>query len=434
MIVGILLSVVGDRRYSDTSQTDRTLGSVAQQRRRPAVGGKVVKRSLQKTAPLFLLPAAVALVLMALSVSVEPAPAQTSQGYWQVAEIRFGIIEPPVVAQRDITVRAPKSNQQPEPKPLECSGMAWHEGQLIISSDRHGHLLFTCPIDLASMKIGTPVPYVVIQNEENLLDDAEALTVRTQPDGSARVYVLCSLSNDRSERPLPKRRHMLRLRLAPGKNFAVEQPLVLNASKIRTETNKHFNAVGIEPYRTFYGDFPAENKNTYRWGNVEGISFTPTDPTLLLCGMRNPLVSGMAPMLVVRGVDAAFQTEDPDMLQLVDLFTIDLGLRGVSDVCWDPLTKGYLVSAAKSNGPKLDKDQPFPPNTLDSALFWWSGRKNEMPILFARVPDMKIEAICRLGSSPFIAICSDEGDVSEGREDRQSILTILYFTGIATRS
>ena len=46
-------------------------------------------------------------------------------------------------------------------------------------------------------------------------------------------------------------------------------------------------------------------------------------------------------------------------------------------------------------------------------------------------PDMKIEAICRLGSSRFIAICSDEGDVSEGREQRQSVLTILDFRGIA---
>ena len=87
-------------------------------------------------------------------------------------------------------------------------------------------------------------------------------------------------------------------------------------------------------------------------------------------------------------------------------------------------------AAAKSNGPKLDKDQPFPPNTLDSALFWWSGRKKDRPMLFATVPDMKIEAICRLGTSRFIAIGSDEGDVSEGREQRQSVLTILEFTGV----
>jgi hypothetical protein len=43
---------------------------------------------------------------------------------------------------------------------------------------------------------------------------------------------------------------------------------------------------------------------------------------------------------------------------------------------------------------------------------------------------MKLEAICRLGNTNFIAIGSDEGDVSEGREQRQSVLTILYFTGL----
>ena len=43
---------------------------------------------------------------------------------------------------------------------------------------------------------------------------------------------------------------------------------------------------------------------------------------------------------------------------------------------------------------------------------------------------MKIEAICRLGDTGFIAVGSDEGDVSEGREQRQSVLTILYFTGL----
>ena len=43
---------------------------------------------------------------------------------------------------------------------------------------------------------------------------------------------------------------------------------------------------------------------------------------------------------------------------------------------------------------------------------------------------MKIEALCRLGKSPFIALGSDEGDDSEGREQRQSVLTIMEFTGI----
>jgi hypothetical protein len=116
-------------------------------------------------------------------------------------------------------------------------------------------------------------------------------------------------------------------------------------------------------------------------------------------------------------------------LQVIDLLTLDLGDRGVSSIAWDPMTKGYLIAAGKSNGPRLDKDQPFPPNTLDSALFWWSGRKSEKPIQIAGVPEMKIEAMCRLGFSRFIAVASDEGDESEGREQRQSVLTVMDFTG-----
>ncbi|HSV27228.1 MAG TPA: hypothetical protein VLH60_04985, partial [Sedimentisphaerales bacterium] len=76
------------------------------------------------------------------------------------------------------------------------------------------------------------------------------------------------------------------------------------------------------------------------------------------------------------------------------------------------------------------EDQPWPPNELDSALFWWSGRKNEAPILIATFPDMKIESVCRLGETHFIAVGSDEADISEGRtRQQQSILTIMHFTG-----
>jgi len=143
------------------------------------------------------------------------------------------------------------------------------------------------------------------------------------------------------------------------------------------------------------------------------------------------LCSDSAMFVVVRGVAEAFDTADPRKMQIEDMFALDLGDRGVSDLCWDPLTKGYLIAAAKSSGPRLNKDQPFPPNTLDSALFWWSGRKTERAILFARLPDMKVEAICRLGSTRFIALGTDEGDVSEGRvQQQQSVIAIMYFTGV----
>lgn len=347
-----------------------------------------------------------------------------------VAEIHFGIIEPPVVAQQDITICTPVSAQQTEEKPLECSGMAWANGRLIVASDRHGLTLFTCPIDLERMTIGVPVPRTVIGNEQELLDDAECLAIRRDARRELVVYVMCSLSNDPDELPLPKRRHMLRLGLRDLDPARVARPVVISAGVLRDEIHKRFEALGVEPYRTFHADFSGSDKNTYRWGNVEGMCFTP-DGRRLLLGMRNPLLGAYAMIAVVEGVDDAFDTRDANRLRLTDLFAIDLGERGVSDLCWDPVTRGYLITAAKSNGPKLGKDRPFPPNTLDSALFWWNGNKADQPILAARFPDMKVEAVCRLGQTPFIAIGSDEGDVSEGRPaQQQSVVTVMYFTGV----
>jgi hypothetical protein len=346
-----------------------------------------------------------------------------------VADIRFEIVEPPIVAQRDITVRAVTSNQQLEKKPFECSGMVWLDGRLILTSDRHEHVLFVCPVDLDKMTIGAPSPHVVIRNEQELLQDAESITIRRSRNGKPVLYVMCSLSNDRTAMALPKRAHMLRCSIKQLDPLSVGRPVVVDASPIRAAVNEHFKDAGITPYSTYWADFTGDNKNTYRWGNVEGVAFTP-DVSTMLCGMRNPLVGGSALFFALRGVDEAFDASDANLTKLIDLFPLDLGRRGVSDICWDPVTRGYLIAAARSNGPKLDKDQPFPPNTLDSALFWWSGRKSDKPVCFARAPDMKIEAICRLGGSRFIAICSDEGDVSEGRTARQSVLTILDFRGI----
>ena len=359
------------------------------------------------------------------------APVRGQSGYGgAVAEVHFGLVEPPVVAQQDITVTASISAQQTERKPLECSGMTWADGRLVLISDRHGLMLFTCPIDLEAMTIGTPTPHVVIGNEQELLDDAECLAVRTGRRGEPIVYVLCSLSNDPDELPLPKRRHMLRMALRDLDADGVARPAVLNAGKIRDLINECFESVGIEPYRTFHADFSGSQKNTYRWGNVEGMCFLPDGRGLLL-GMRNPLLATHALMAVVDGVDEAFDTRDVSRFRLIDLLALDLGDRGISDLTWDPLTRGYLIAAGKSAGPKLSKDQPFPPNTLDSALFWWSGHKRDRPILFARFPDMKVEAVCRLGQTRYVAVASDEGDVSEGRpQQQQSVITVLYFTGI----
>ncbi len=349
-----------------------------------------------------------------------------------VTEIRFGVLEPPVVAQRDITVRYRTSNQQPEEKPLECSSIAWADGQVILTSDRHGHVLFSCAMDLEKMTIEMPRPHVIIRNEQLLLDDAECIALGAPGRGERLAYVLCSLSNDREERPLPQRRHFVRLALQRAEPFAAGPPTVLKADPVRDALQEHFQAVGVSPYRTYYGGFHGANKNTYRWANVEGMTFTP-DGKRLLCGMRNPLLGGRAICFALEGVAEAFDARDPGRIKVTDLFALDLGQRGVSELCWDPVTRGYLIAAARSNGPRKGPDHPYPPNTLDSALFWWSGRKRDRPVQFAAAPDMTVEAICRLGGSRYIAIGSDEGDVSEGRGQRQSVLTILDFTGLAGR-
>jgi len=349
-------------------------------------------------------------------------------GQTRSAVIRFGAIEPPVVAQADITVDAAVSTQEAIKKPLECSGLAWADGKIWISSDRHGHVLFVCDVDLDTMTIELPKAVAVIPNEQLLLDDAEAMTLR---QGASRRYgyVMCSMSNDSDALPLPKRRHMLRYVLPVGADKPIS-PVVINLTPLRGKLQDRLDAAGIDPYVTWNIE---TSSNTYRWANTEAIAFVPgANPPTLLCGMRNPLSAGRAIFYTISGVDQAFNQRQSSRIEVTDMFTLDLGRRGASDICWDPLTQGYLIVAAKSNGPKLDADQPFPPNTLDSALFWWSGRKDESPVHIADAPDMKLEAITRLGDSPYIAVASDEGDVSESRPGRQSLLTIMEFTGLNT--
>ena len=366
------------------------------------------------------------LVLWGILVCCLRAAGQENAGI--IYDIRFGVIEPPVVAQHDITVRAPTSNQQTEQKFLECSGLAWHDGTLLISSDRHEHLLFTCSVDLTAMVIGPPEPKIIIRNELYLLGDVESLTVRRR-DGQVMLMMMGSLSNAPDAQPLPQRRHLFRAEINRLSPFEVGRPSILSAGSLRHQLESLFETIALPPYYAYYVEYAGENKNTYRWGNVEGISFTPDDRTLL-CGMRNPLYENKAVLFAVSGIPEATQSLEPDIMAVSDLFLLDLGNRGVSDLAWDSVTQGYLITAAKSNGPRLDPDTPYPPNTLDSALFWWSGHKDDAPILIARIPDMTIEAVCRLGDSPYIVLGSDEGDVSEGRSYRQSVLTLLEFTGI----
>ena len=344
-------------------------------------------------------------------------------------EIHFGVIDPPVVAQRGINVVHKASNLATEVNPLECAGFRWADGKLVILSDRHEHVVFTCAIDLDRMKIESPVAHTIISNEQLLLADGEALALRKRDDGRFVVYAMSSLSNDKQQRPLPSRRQMARFTVGGGAAAVPGEASVMSASPLRDALSKYFDKAGVRPYRTWFEGHSDDDKNTYRWGNVEGITFTP-DGKSMLCGMRNPLAGDSAIVFALGGVDEAFDAKDAAKIEITDLFTIDLAGRGISDLHWDAVTKGYLISAARSNGPRLDKDFPFPPSSTDSALYWWSGRKSEKPVQFASVPHMTIEAICRLGDSRYIAIGSDEGDESEGRDHRQSVLTIMSFTGI----
>ena len=60
----------------------------------------------------------------------------------------------------------------------------------------------------------------------------------------------------------------------------------------------------------------------------------PNRPGELICGMRNPLVKGRAMLFVMKGLDDAFDKEDAKLLKVTDLFSVDLGGRGISDLCW----------------------------------------------------------------------------------------------------
>src|SRR5690606_23093147 len=123
-----------------------------------------------------------------------------------IAELYFGVIDPPVVAQHDITVRAATSNHplDPRPLPLECSGVAWLNdadgGRLLISSDRHDHVMFTAAVDLPRGHVAMPVEQVIVRNEKWRLSDIEALTIRGTDHGD-RAYAMCSMSNDPDGQP-----------------------------------------------------------------------------------------------------------------------------------------------------------------------------------------------------------------------------------------
>ncbi len=347
----------------------------------------------------------------------------------RAATVRFGVIDPPVVAQRDVTVRARTSNhpQDPTPLPLECSGLVWAGGTLFATSDRHAHALFRMAVDPATAEIGTPELEVVIRNERNLLRDAEAVAARRGDDGVERLYVVTSLSHDADGGSDPGRHRWARVPVSAEGEPLVAGVDLLDAGPLRRDIDRHLHALRVDPHTAWSGE---DNRNTDRWGNAEGLAFVPGSGVALL-GMRNPLAGGDALVVALAGLDDAFDTGDPERLRVTDLFRLDLGGRGVSDLCWDPRTRGYLVAAGKSGGPR-DPD-PVVGGTVDrgvdleSALFWWSGTKDEPPAALLRIPDLSVDAVCRVGDSDLIALGSDEGDPSENRDGRQSLVTLVHL-------
>lgn len=342
-------------------------------------------------------------------------------------ELHFEVIDPPVLAQHDITVRAPTSNhpQDPRPLPLECSGMAYVDGRLLLTSDRHDHVVFTATIDSRRAAVNLPEAATIIRNEKWLLSDLEAVAVHRR-DQRTRAYLFTSWSNDPDGQPAPNRRRLARAQIGPDGRIDSASVVVLSAEPLRAALMEQLAALRVPEYVAYT---MSRSMNTPRGVNIEGAAWTPRGD-VLLAGLRNPLAGEDALVMAVAGVDEAFDQGDPSLLQLSDLFRLNLGGRGVADLAWDPLTRGYLIAAAKSNGPRLSEQQPYPLTDLDSALFWWSGHKNESPIPIARVRDLNVEAITRVGDTDLIAIGSDEGDVSEGRVARQSVVMLVHFTGV----
>lgn len=369
--------------------------------------------------------AVVALLATGLSLHLAQASADANRPN-EPMTLRYGILDPPVVLEHDITIRAKTSIHplDPAPKPLECSSVCWAQGRLFLTSDRHEHVLFSMPLELdgQTLEPGLPEPMQVVATERLLLDDAEALTSRYRR-GRTRLYVMCSMSNDPDGTRRSKRQHFARIELSDTGELVARTLAVIDNGTVRDALQAHFEALHVTPYASFD---TGQSRNTPRWANVEGIAWAPAGDTLL-CGMRNPLAGEDAMLFTLQGVDQAFDDADPSKLRVTDLFRLNLGGRGVTDLAWDANTNGYLITAALSNGPKLSDDQPYPLEHLDSALFWWSGQKREQPVLVAKMAGLNIDGVCRVGQTPYLALTSDEGDVSEGRQGRQSILLLLAY-------
>lgn len=372
------------------------------------------------------LPTLAVVALLTTGLSLQFASAISDEKSNKPVTLRHGIIDPPVVLEHDITIRTKTSIHplDPAPKPLECSSVCWAQGKLFLTSDRHEHVLFSMPLELdsATLTPGLPEPMRVVATERRLLDDAEALTSRQQGDRT-RMYVMCSMSNDPDGARRSKRQHFARIEVDKAGELLARTLVVIDNGRVRDALQEHFEALRVQPYASYNTN---HRRNTPRWGNVEGIAWTPAGDTLL-CGMRNPLAGEDAMLFTLEGVDQAFDAADPTKLRVTDLFRLDLAERGVTDLAWDPHTNGYLITAALSNGPKLSDDQPYPLEHLDSALFWWSGQKQEQPVLVAKMDGLNIDGVCRVVNTPYIALTSDEGDVSEGRQGRQSILLLMAY-------
>jgi hypothetical protein len=290
-------------------------------------------------------------------VSAQSVPTSKPAAQAAVPDLRFGLIEPPLVAQKVIELRAPSPGI--EMTSVGAKGLAAAGNRLMILSARHGNTIFASPLNFTTMRVPTIKGYPLIKDQ--FMEDPESLTLLPPQPGESlwTAFALGSMSNDALGQVRP-RRMLLACAKLDLTVMSIKQTNVVSTEPIRRQLQGYFEKLGVEPYRTYHSEAKGEDKNTNRWGYVEGMSFVP-NTTTLMCGMRNPLLREKALVFTVAGVIEACDKKDPALLRVTDLFTLDLGGRGISDLAWDGQTRGYLIAAARSAGPWLDPNLPFPP-------------------------------------------------------------------------
>lgn len=140
--------------------------------------------------------------------------------------------------------------------------------------------------------------------------------------------------------------------------------------------------------------------------NIEGLCASP-DGRKLYIGFRNPLILDPATSrekaLVVSLNNPADVIEKKAQPVFGGPLLFDLGGRGIRDMAYLPSHKEYLIVA----GPR--------DNTIDFALYSWSGDANTPPVLIRPIrtslDSFKPEALVVFKDSEKLLLLSDDGDI-----------------------